>query len=134
MESRHWRNMENDFLDGLEQIQDIDLNNEHWQNQVEDEIAVQIASGVGGVPFEMRVQWFIYAIREEVRKDEFVSDPSRKTVTKLIIVLTERLLNPKTRKHVLSAILGVPVQTQNSLSQHVHNVLIEAIEKERYGG
>jgi len=76
---------------------------------------------------------FIISVRELAKKEEEVDPASRQQIVKLIIVITERILDKENRKNVASAILGRQVDTFNNLSSFITNVLIDEIEKRRNG-
>ena len=73
------------------------------------------------------VKQFILTVRRRALKDELfqgTSDASRK---KLIIEITSRLNNKNNRKPVLQAITGIPLQSQNQLTQWYTSVLIDEV-------
>jgi hypothetical protein len=82
---------------------------------------------------KLEVEKFIIAVREQVKKDEYTEVPERNTIVRLIIVITDRILNQKNRKNVVSAILGEHVESFNNLTKHTCFVLMDEIEKRQNG-
>ncbi len=81
----------------------------------------------------LELRQFIIDVREQAKKDYNVLEAERSQVVRLIIVVSDRTLIPKSRKAVISAILGYHVESTNDLSAHIVSVLADAIEGRRDG-
>lgn len=67
----------------------------------------------------------VLAVRGLMRQDEVYNERTTKTMHKLRLTIEETLEEPKMRKNVLRFITGLPIVTQNNLTQHTHSVLID---------
>ncbi len=81
------------------------------------------------IEISLEAKQFIIAVREMAKKDLEVLPVPREKVLRLMMLMKERILIPDSRKKVLSAILGIHVESTNRLSVYVTNVLIREIEK-----
>ena len=81
------------------------------------------------IEISLEAKQFIIAVREMVKKDFEVLPVERGKVLRLMMLMKERILISDSRKKVLSAILGIHVESTNRLSAYVTNVLIREIEK-----
>lgn len=71
-------------------------------------------------------QWVI-AIRRRAKSDTGYTSTSPTSRTKLIIEITLRLKDRMLRKDVLQAITGLPLQSQNQLTQGYTSILIDEV-------
>ena len=76
---------------------------------------------------DLETQQFVLAIRYRALADNSYHGASRKSMTKLVIEIQERIVNPKNRKDVLRAITALPISSQKELTQHYVSVLIDEI-------
>jgi hypothetical protein len=74
---------------------------------------------------EQKVKEFIISVRLRSRAEMNVNGSSRKSVKRLIIQMTDALENKKLRNHVLAAITGLPITSQNQLTQGSTSILID---------
>ena len=74
-----------------------------------------------------KVKQFVIAVRTRAKQDEIFSGTSDKSRKKLIILLNKQLRNKDNRIRVLQAITGLPITTQNNLTQWMTSVLIDQV-------
>jgi len=77
------------------------------------------------------VKQFIISVRRRALQDETHAGTSRESRIKLIIELNERLSDKLMRVPVLQAITGLPITSQNQLTQAYTSVLIDEVINER---
>ena len=73
------------------------------------------------------VKQFILTVRRRALKDELFQGTSDLSRKKLIIEITSKLNKKENRKPVLQAITGIPLQSQNQLTQWYTSVLIDEV-------
>lgn len=72
-----------------------------------------------------QIKQFVISVRTRSRAEMNIGGPSRDSVIKLIIQMNKALKNKHLRIHVLSAITGLPITSQNNLTQGSTSVLID---------
>jgi hypothetical protein len=73
------------------------------------------------------VKQFVIAVRRRASQDEYFLATTDKSRVKLIIELSSRLTNKANRKSVLQAITGIPLQSQNQLTQWYTSAIIDEV-------
>jgi hypothetical protein len=73
------------------------------------------------------VKQFIISVRRQAVKDEYFQGTTDKSRVKLIILLNEQLQDKNNRIAVLQAITGIPLQSQNNLTQFYTSILINEV-------
>lgn len=73
------------------------------------------------------IESFVITIRTLAMNDTTYHSSSRKSILKLMIMIKDNLDNPDNRIPVLQMITGLPISSQNNLTQHYTSVLINEL-------
>jgi hypothetical protein len=73
------------------------------------------------------VKQFIIAVRRRAMQDDLFIQTTPKSRTKLLLEIQSRLADKNNRKGVLQAITGIPLQSQNQLTQAYTSTLIDEV-------